>query len=381
MTANRPILRLAAAREADELQVVGAGPAGLAAAITLARGGRRVIVHEAQSEVGYRFKRDVQGLENWSTRTDALDWLRSLGISTSFAALPCRAGLAFDAWNRRYPLRGREPLFYMVERGQGAGSLDRALLSQAIAEGVELRFGSRVEHLDGPGILCTGPKRADTIATGYHFDTDGPDGFWLILDDGLAPKGYAYLLVMGGRGNVKSCMFADFKREREFVERTVERFRSLVPLRTRNERFHGGVGNFRLPASAVSGTHPVAGEQAGFQDALAGFGMRYAILSGVLAARALLWDLPYDRLWSERIAPAMESSVLNRALYGAMGNRGYCWLLRAQAMSGDTRRFLRFLYQPSGFARRLLLPWVRRGGCRPSQSCNHRGMGREFGLP
>lgn len=25
---------------------------------------------------------------------------------------------------------------------------------------------------------------------------------------------------------------------------------------------------FRLPASALSGTHPVAGEQAGFQDAL-----------------------------------------------------------------------------------------------------------------
>ncbi|MBI2959234.1 MAG: NAD(P)-binding protein, partial [Betaproteobacteria bacterium] len=58
------------------LQVVGAGPAGLAAAITLARAGCRVIVHEAQREVGYRFGGDLQGLENWSTKGDVLDALR-----------------------------------------------------------------------------------------------------------------------------------------------------------------------------------------------------------------------------------------------------------------------------------------------------------------
>ncbi|MFU8830068.1 MAG: FAD-binding protein [Phycisphaerales bacterium] len=51
------------------IEIAGAGPAGLAAAITLARVGRVVIVHEAQAEVEYRFKRDLQGLENWTTRT------------------------------------------------------------------------------------------------------------------------------------------------------------------------------------------------------------------------------------------------------------------------------------------------------------------------
>ncbi len=356
----------------DSIQVVGAGPAGLAAAVTLARAGRRVIVHEAQREVGHRFQGDFQGLENWSSGRDALAGLRELGISTEFSALPCDRGTAYDAWDRAYAMRSAAPLFYMVERGPGQGTLDAALLAQALSLGVDVRFGSRVERLEGEGILAVGPKAADAIAVGYHFETDMPEGFWLVLDDDVAPGGYAYLLVMSGRGTVKSCMFRGFKDERTYVERTVERFRRLAGLRMRNERFHGGVGNFRVPASAVSGAHPIAGEQAGFQDALAGFGMRYAIESGVLAARALIGGTSYEAAWRERLKPAVESSVVNRAIYSMLGNRGYAWLLRSQAWIGDTRGFLRWLYGP-GRVRSLLLPWARRryASARRDVSCNH----------
>lgn len=63
--------------QADEtVQIAGAGPAGLAAAITLAREGVSVQVHEARNEVGYRFQRDLQGLENWTTQQDVLQWMR-----------------------------------------------------------------------------------------------------------------------------------------------------------------------------------------------------------------------------------------------------------------------------------------------------------------
>ena len=50
----------------------------------------------------------------------------------------------------------------------------------------------------------------------------------------------------------------------------------------------GGAGQFRLTRSACSGGVLLAGEAAGFQDALWGFGIRYALLSGCLAARSLL---------------------------------------------------------------------------------------------
>ena len=57
--------------------IVGAGLAGLACAIVLARAGRPGIVREGHKTVGNRFHGDFQGLENWSDGQDVLDELRA----------------------------------------------------------------------------------------------------------------------------------------------------------------------------------------------------------------------------------------------------------------------------------------------------------------
>lgn len=359
--------------QTDLIQIGGAGPAGLATAITLARAGRRVLVHEVQREVGHRFDGDFQGLENWSTQQDVLDLLRELGITTEFAMLPCSRGHAFDAWGERYEVAGRKTLFYLLERGPGPRTLDTALLEQARGLGVEVRFNSRLDRLEGPGILATGPKAADAIAVGYHFETPMEDGFWVIYDDEVAPQGYAYLLVMNGRGTVKSCMFSGFKQEHVHVQRTVAAFQRLVGLEMVNAIPHGGAGNFRIPARAVTGVHPMVGEEAGFQDFLWGFGMRYAILSGMLAARSLLEGKDYDQLWRRELGAPMWNSMVNRAIFAALGNRGYRWILRKnQAQHWDAHCFLHGLYQPWPI-KRLLLPWarLRYHSQRRDESCDH----------
>lgn len=359
--------------QTDLIQIGGAGPAGLAAAITLAKAGRHVLVHEMQSEVGHRFGGDFQGLENWSTPQDALDLLQEIGITTDFAMLPCDHGYAFDAWGERYEMAGRKTFFYMLERGPGPGTLDTALLEQARGLGVEVRFNSRLDHLDGPGILAAGPKAADAIAVGYHFETTMEDGFWVILDDELAPQGYAYLLVMNGRGTVKSCMFSGFKQEHLYVERTVDAFQRLVGLVMVNPRPHGGAGNFHIPARAVTGVHPIVGEEAGFQDFLWGFGMRYAILSGVLAARSLLEGKNYNLLWRQELWPSMWSSMVNRVIFAMLGNKGYRWILqRNRVRRWDVHRGLQGLYRPWP-VKRLLLPWarLRYRSQRRDESCDH----------
>jgi flavin-dependent dehydrogenase len=339
----------------ERVQIAGAGPAGLVAAITLARAGRSVIVHEIHSQVGYRFGRDLQGLENWTTAGDVLGELAAMDLDIRFDFLPCYEGMAYDAWHRGYPCRSREPLFYMIERGPNPGSLDWALYQQARELGVAVRFNSRVSELNGQGIWATGPRATDALAGGYHFDTDMSDGFWVICDNRLAPGGYAYLLVMNGRGTVKSCMFRKFQNCRKYAKATVEVFTELVGLRMKNPVWHAGSGNFCLPSRAMHGNHPMAGEKAGFQDTLWGFGIRHAMRSGMLAAQALLQESDYEQSWRKNIGHLMKASIVNRLFYSRLGNHGYRRLLQHQARHPDARLFLRDYYQMNPL-KRLFLP-------------------------
>ena len=354
------------------IQIAGAGPAGLAAAITLAKAGREVIVYEAQKEVGRRFGGDFQGLENWSTQEDVLTLLEQSGFTTDFNAVACKNGTVFDSVGKRYDVKSNDVLFYTVERGPDPGSLDSAFLKQALSLGVEVRFNTRLREIVGDGILAAGPRAADAIAVGYHFDTDMEDGYWAICDDELAPEGYAYLLVMNGKGTVKTCMFSGFKQEKMYVKRTVEAFEKRVGMQMHNPQPHGGTGNFRIPDSAYSGPHPLVGEQAGFQDTLWGFGMRLAITSGTLAAQSLMTGENYDSLWKRELKPQMQTAVVNRALYSLAGKFGYRWFLHRLINRPNLRESLRRQYQPCWF-KRLLKPWaeMRYESRRKDVTCDH----------
>ena len=59
-------------------RVIGAGPAGLVAAATLARAGERVEVWERAGTVAGRFAGDFQGLEAWTDGRDLATRLTAL---------------------------------------------------------------------------------------------------------------------------------------------------------------------------------------------------------------------------------------------------------------------------------------------------------------
>jgi flavin-dependent dehydrogenase len=354
------------------VDVIGAGPAGLACAIVLAHAGRRVVVHEARARVGARFHGDFQGLENWSSDEDVLAELARAGIGTGFDHHPVRRGMAFDAWGQAYAVAGEEPIYYLVRRGPDAGTLDQAFLDQARTLGVEVRLNERVRQASGVAVLAGGPRAADAIAVGYVFETGMPDGNYICFDEAIAPGGYAYLLLHQGRGTVATCLFTGFKRKAHYLARTVAMFRERVGLSMDNPRRFGGYANFRLPRTAVQGGHPVVGEYAGFQDALAGFGMRYALRSGVLAARSLIEGADYETLWRRELQPELRASVANRFLFNLAGDRGWRWMLARRLSRGDVRKPLRRLYRPS-LSKTLVFPlarWRYRAPLR-DPSCDH----------
>jgi len=359
-------------RNKSVVSIVGAGPAGLACAIVLARADYPVIVHEQRPYVGGRFHDDFQGLESWSADGDVLAELARNGIEPTFERHAVCSGVAFDAWGGRYQIEAQAPLYYLVRRGAGQGTLDHSLLTQARALGVDVRFADRIKHVEGLAVFGGGPRVADAIAAGYVFDTDTPDGDWICFDNQLAPLGYAYLLIHGGRGTVASCMFTGFKREAEYVARTVAMFRDRTGLKMHNERRFGGYANFRLPRTAVQGGHLVIGEQAGFQDALAGFGMRYALRSGVLAARSIIEEIDYATLWRRELLPLLKTGVANRFIFSTLGDHGSRFVLAHWLKGADARHRLKRLYGESCWTR-LLFPiarWRYRAPLR-DQSCDH----------
>ena len=335
------------------IDIVGAGPSGLAAALAARARGAGVTVYEKRPDVGARFGGDFQGLENWTGDRDVLAELEQLGIAATFDATPVDEIVCFGPDLRARTLRAAAPIFYLVRRGREPGTLDQALKTQALAAGVDIRFGERLQHLARGGVVAEGPHRADVIATGFVFDTDMADGCYAAVSDRLAPKGYSYLLIDKGRGTVATCLFDRFHEERRYLEGTVDFFERAVGLRWQSAKRFGGSGNFQRVVRTVVGERAYVGESAGFQDALFGFGLRYALVSGHLAGQGR----DYKDSWRGQLGRLNAASIANRWLYGRLGDRGYQAVLRWVVDGRDPRQLLKRIYRPTRW-KLALANWV-----------------------
>lgn len=329
------------------LDIVGAGPSGLSAAIAASSRGAEVTVYEKRSEVGARFHGDFQGLENWTGSNDVLAELEAGGITVDFDHTPVYEIVCFDPGGATHTVRSAKPIFYLIRRGSEAGSLDQALKTQALNAGVTLRLGVRQRQIAHGGVVAEGPHRADVIATGYVFETDMANGCYAAVSDRLAPAGYSYLLIDQGRGTVAACQFDHFHDERQYLAATVDFFEREVGLRWHSARRFGGSGNFERVLRTVVGQRRYVGEAAGYQDALFGFGLRYALISGHLAGRASGAGDVTDCEREEHLHGLNAASICNRWLYQRLGDRGRGWVLKRIVAGRDPRRLLRRIYAPA----------------------------------
>ncbi len=336
------------------VRIAGAGPSGLAAAIVLARAGRAVEVFERRSCCGARFGGDLQGLENWATGVDPLAEFRALGIETDFHAAPCYRGTQTDGVHEDV-FAFETPAFYIVKRGDVPGSLDRSLARQALALGVDIRFGTACPESTAD-IEATGPRgRAPfAIDTGIVFETDAPDCAVALLNDDVAPGGYAYLLITEGYGCCCTMLFSDFRS----IHRRFERARELLIERrgitVRDPRQVGGLGHVRARAAWLSGGSRRVGEAAGLQDFLWGFGIRLAVRSGALAARSLVDGVDYAAAADAAFAGRLRIGVANRWLWERSAGHGYAIVRRALRTAGPIR-LLRWMHHEHWW-HRLLAP-------------------------
>ena len=344
--------------EPGRVRIVGAGLSGLTAAIQLARRGVAVEIFERRSERGAMPEIRCDAVENWSTVDDFGALLSNWRIDASPFRHPTSIDVrTFDG--ECHGLTQRRPLLYLVKRGGELGCLDRGLRDEALALGVRIRHGETLARAQAD-VWAVGSRRGGFfLDVGITFRTSLPDRVVILFDRRLTPKACAYLIVVDGVGTIAVLLTEKFRLARALLSDTVAAFQRIQPFELRDARVSSGFGG-ALSAIAPCRSAPlVVGEAAGFLDYLWGFGIRHAMLSGALAARALLEGRSYEELVAREIRPLVQSSLINRKFYDRAGNRVYRALIRYVCARRDAGGLLHRAYRSSRM-RTVFWPWVAR---------------------
>ena len=359
--------------------VVGAGPAGSAAALHLARGGVRVLLVDRAS-----FPRDKPcggGLTGRALRH-----------------VPCDVGAVVERVVDRMVMRASyrtsvdrtagAPLIAMTQRRR----LDSHLVEQAAAAGADFRDGAPVSALeldddhvsvrvgvarvrasylvgaDGAnGVVARAAGLGDGIIRGVALEGNVP---WSALEQaryattawvelGVVPGGYGWVFPKGDHANLGvGGWMQEGPRLRDHLERLAQAH-GVDPSALTEVRGH------RLPmrelgASAAHGRVLLVGDAAGLVDPLSGDGIYEAFVSARLAADAVLDSRP------ESYRTALSASLDRHAAASWKAKRlvdryprGCIWALRAPGVFGAVADLLRGEIAHPSEARRLAQPPLR----------------------
>ena len=316
-----PTPTLAAVERFDVL-VVGAGPAGSATAIHLARGGAKVLLVDRA-----RFPRDKPcggGLTGRALRRAPCD------VSPVVEHVVDRMVLRLG-YGRRFARATDFPLILMTQRRR----LDAHLAEHAAVHGVEFRDACRVEALEVDGNGATASACGGKVSASFVVGADGANGVvaksaglgagivcgvalegnaswgtiepepyartaWVEL--GVVPGGYGWVFPKGDHANVGvGGWMSEGPHLRGHLDRAA-RAHGVDSTKLRDVRGH------RLPmrrpgSTPAGGRVLLVGDAAGLVDPLSGDGIYEAFVSADLAAHAILTHRP------EEYAPSLSAAL------------------------------------------------------------------------
>lgn len=305
-----------------DVLVVGAGPAGSATAIHLARGGARVLLADRAS-----FPRDKPcggGLTGRALRRIPVDPTPVVERSVDRFALRLGYGSSFSRTHS-------ETVIAMTQRRR----LDAFLASAAADAGADFRENARVDaiELDPGGVtatvggnrvranVCVGADGANgVVARVAEIEADIVRGVALegnvplsaldipylertaVIELGIVPGGYGWVFPKGDHANLGVGGWAsEGPRLRSHLDRLAQSY-GVQPELT-EVRGHR-LPMRRLGAPAQQGSVLLVGDAAGLVDPLSGDGMYEAFTSAELAAEAILTDS--QAAYTARLAGALD---------------------------------------------------------------------------
>ena len=326
----------------NNVKILGAGPAGLTAAINLAIAGYNVDVFEKNNEVGSGVKRNLQGLENWSDEQDVVEEFRKMKINPNFDCEPFK-DLKITNNTENWKFSCNKPAFYLVQRGNEDNTLDQGLKEQALNNGVNIKFGESAP-IDKVDIVATGPdpKFKFAVGRGLTFKTDHENLAVGLVNNYHAFKGYSYLLISNGCGCIATVLFENFGNLNKYFNRTMDAFLVKYDLKMEDPYKFAGYGSFSNKISKNKDKIFV-GETAGFQDLLWGFGIRNAVKSGYIAAKCILDGndcKDYYKSVEKYFKPKLNAGVVNRFFWENFASNNYSFILNRIHSSKDPLKYL-----------------------------------------
>ncbi|MDP7374034.1 MAG: NAD(P)-binding protein, partial [Candidatus Poseidoniaceae archaeon] len=338
----------------DPIHIMGAGLSGLAAAITLAKEGVEVHVHDVRKDSGERFDGDFQALENWSMDADFFDQLTEWGYDTNeFKATEFSVVDLIHPDDEITKTHTPKVAYRIVERGTSDHTIDQGFKRMAIAAGANLHYKSRVKEEDCQIIAC-GPKGTSAVAYGEIFKTNHPNHIAFQLNDKLAPGSYSYLIIIDGIGLICTCLWRKQRGTDRFLNETIAWYQKhypdidMVPIKR-----VGGKGDFTINKNYFQDGRYYVGESGGLQDFMWGFGMRMAVWSGHLAAQDVLGNCDYETEVRKQLMPYVRTSVANRFLMNRVGDRTFKRMCKAwmkdQKKRGDGLIWIGKLFRPTWY--------------------------------
>ena len=314
-------------------RIAGAGLSGLVAATTAARAGESVEVFEAKTRLLPSTGPHTEALRNYGP-IDALDELGSYGFHLRPFAEVHRAIRRSAHFEN--VLRGKS--YYLFMRGREEYTVDQQLYRQALGLGVQFHFGERAPA--DVHIAAIGPPagKFNMMAAGYTFTAEGagldPNTVIALLDNTVAPGGYLAITPGIDYHSIYSGSWTDLDYERvlAMATRALERpwIKEILGSSRWVDKIYGRAFYARDPiASAMRGGTLYVGEAGGFQDAVAAYGFRYAVISGALAARAVVECLDYQMLLRDAFKDEFERAYIYRQKLDGATNEDLDNLVRA----------------------------------------------------
>ena len=144
-----------------------------------------------------------------------------------------------------------------------------------------------------------------------------------LINNTATHGGYAYLLIMNGYGCLCTFLTSDFSQTGTCLQEAHTTFSRMFNLEISHPEPCGGFGRSDLHARFREGTRLYVGEAARLQDMFGGFGIRYAVESGYLAAQAIIHGEDYEALARKRFLNKFKAGIVNRYLFEKFGRKNY----------------------------------------------------------